>query len=167
MIIREATENDIPAIVDIQIGGWLAAYRGMISDEDLEKVANSREERTARHASKIREYKYIVAEDEGGIVGFSRYIFDNSLSPDHDVDCELLALYVKPDQKRRGIGKTLMNYVKDDFRHQGKKHMILWCLKDNMPSRGFYEAMGGKLVGEKEFDLNGHKYPEVGFLYEL
>ncbi|MBR5670211.1 GNAT family N-acetyltransferase [Candidatus Saccharibacteria bacterium] len=167
MIIRAAEEKDIPAITDIQIGGWLAAYKGIISDEDLAKMAGSREARIARHTDQIHKMNYIVAEDGGEVVGFGRYIFDNSYSPEYDVDCELMALYVRPDQKRRGIGSTLMNYIKDEFRRQGKKRMILWCLKENMPSRRFYEAMGGHVVGEKEFDFDGHKYPEVGFLYEL
>ncbi|MBR6166388.1 GNAT family N-acetyltransferase [Candidatus Saccharibacteria bacterium] len=168
MIIRQARIEDIPAITDIQIGGWLAAYRGMISDEDLEKMKASRAERIARHTNSIKAMTYIVAEKDGEIVGFSRYVFDNSFSPDFSVDCELLALYVKPDCKRQGIGKALMNYVKDEFRKQGKKRMILWCLRDNFPSRAFYEAMGGKLADRgKEFDLNGHKYPEAGFIYEL
>ncbi len=168
MIIRRARIEDIPAITDIQIGGWLAAYRGMISDEDLEKMKASRAERIARHTNNIKTMTYIVAEKDGEIVGFSRYIDNNSFSPDFDVDCELLALYVKPDCKRQGIGKALMNYVKDEFRKQGKKRMILWCLRDNYPSRAFYEAMGGKLAERgKDFDLDGHKYPEAGFIYEL
>ena len=168
MIIRQARIEDIPAITDIQIGGWLAAYRGMVSDEDLEKMKASRAERIARHINNIKTMTYIVAEKDGEIVGFSRYIDNNSFSPDFDVDCELLALYVKPDCKRQGIGKALMNYVKDEFRKQGKKRMVLWCLRDNYPSRAFYEAMGGKLANRgKDFDLNGHKYPEAGFIYEL
>ena len=168
MIIRRARIEDIPAITDIQIGGWLAAYRGMISDEDLEKMKASRAERIARHTGCIQTMTYIVAEKDGEIVGFSRYIDNNSFSPDFDVDCELLALYVKPNCKRQGIGKALINYVKDEFRKQGKKRMILWCLRDNYPSRAFYEAMGGKLAERgKDFDLDGHKYPEAGFIYEL
>ena len=168
MIIRQARIEDIPAVTDIQIGGWLAAYRGIISDEDLEKVKNSRAERIARHTSNFQKSGFIVAENDGQIVGFCRFIDNDSFSPDFGVDCELLALYVKPDCKRQGIGKALMNYVKDEFKKQGKKRMILWCLRDNYPSRAFYEAMGGKLADRgKEFDLDGHKYPEAGFIYEL
>ena len=48
-----------------------------------------------------------------------------------------------------------------------KKKMIIWCLKDNYPSRKFYEKIGGKIIGEKDFIRGEYKYPEVGFLYEL
>ena len=168
MIIRNVRIEDIPAITDIQIGGWLTAYKGIISDEDLEKVKNSRAERIARHTGNYQSNGFIVAENDGEIVGFCRYIDNNSFSPDFDVDCELTALYVKPDCKRQGIGKALINYVKDEFRKHGKKRMILWCLRDNYPSRAFYETMGGKLAERgKDFDLDGHKYPEAGFIYEL
>ena len=45
--------------------------------------------------------------------------------------------------------------------------MIIWCLRDNYPSRKFYEKMGGTIVGEKDFIKSGKTFPEVGFLYEL
>ena len=46
--------------------------------------------------------------------------------------------------KRHGIGKKLMKYVINEFKNSKKEKMILWCLKENYPSRAFYESMGGK-----------------------
>ncbi len=168
MIIRKMEEKDIESVVDIKIFGWLTAYKGIIADEDLEIVKNSRAERIEKRKKDFRESHFIVAEENGEVVGFSRYVDDGSHSSEvPDADCELIALYVKPEFKRRGIGSTLLNYVRDEFRQNGKTRMILWCLKENYPSRKFYETMGGHLVAEKEFELNGHKYTDVGFLFEL
>jgi hypothetical protein len=37
----------------------------------------------------------------------------------------------------------------------GKRSMLAWVLADN-PSRTFYEAVGGKLLGRKDRDRRGH-----------
>ena len=36
IIIRNIKFDDIPNVVDIQINGWLSAYRGIIDDNYLE-----------------------------------------------------------------------------------------------------------------------------------
>lgn len=165
IIIRNVTEKDLPDVVDIQIAGWRTAYRGIIDDEILDSM--NREERLSRRKKDWRSTSFIVAEQDGGVVGFCRYIDNNSFSPDYDVDCELLAIYLRPDVKRQGIGRKLFNYVADEFRRKGKKKMILWCLKDNQPSRRFYETMGGQLAGEKDFETDGKSFREVGYIYDL
>lgn len=45
--------------------------------------------------------------------------------------------------------------------------MILWCLKENEPSKKFYTKMGGKVIKEREFEISGKKYCEVGFIYSI
>ncbi len=45
--------------------------------------------------------------------------------------------------------------------------MILWCLKDNEPSKKFYTKMGGEIVKEKTIEIGGKNYYEVGFRYNI
>ena len=37
-MIRKATHEDIPSIVDIKINGWKSAYKGIIDDEFLNSM---------------------------------------------------------------------------------------------------------------------------------
>ena len=78
-----------------------------------------------------------------------------------------MALYVNPELKRQGIGKALVNHIKKEFKKKGKTRMILWCLKENYPSRKFYEKMGGTIVGEHDKEIGEKLYPLVGYGYEL
>ena len=39
---------------------------------------------------------------------------------------------------------------------------MLWVLRDN-PSRGFYEALGGRVVGEKMQEIGGVAVVEVAY----
>lgn len=118
-----------------------------------------------------KDYKnngFIVAEMNNEIVGFCRYVDNNERTKEiKNADCELMAIYVKSSLKQREIGKKLFNYVKNKFKNMGKTKMVLWCLKDNFPSRKFYEKMGRKLVGEKMITFGNKDYPEVAFEYNL
>lgn len=84
-----------------------------------------------------------------------------------NVDCELMALYVKPSLKYNGIGTKLFEYVTEGLKKKNKTTMILWCLKDNEPSKKFYTKMGGMLVGERTFEKASKTYYEVAFVYNI
>ena len=166
IIIRNVEEKDIPSVVDIQINGWRTAYKGIVDDEYLDSM--NREERIETRKKDYKNSGFIVAELNNEVVGFTRYVYDNSFSPDkEDVDCELMAIYVRPDLKRNGIGRKLFKYVLDEFKDKNKTKMILWCLKDNEPSKAFYKKMGGIETYEKPADIGGKVYYEVGFLYDV
>ncbi len=164
--IRDLKREDIPYIVDIQINGWKAAYKGIIEDEYLNSM--NREERIRKRENDYKEFNYIVAELNSEIVGFCKYIDNNTHTPNiEDIDCEIIALYVRPDMKYKGIGTTLFNYAKKEFISKNKKKMIIWCLKDNEPSKLFYKKMGGNIFKEKDIKIGDIYYKEVGFLYNL
>lgn len=165
LIIRNIEYDDIPSVVDIQMNGWKVAYKGIIDDDILD--AMDRDIKIEKLKERYQDEPLIVAVLDNEVVGFSRYVFDNCYSPDYSIDCEIVALYVKPDLKYQGIGTKMFNYIVNEYKKLNKKKMIIWCLRDNYPSRKFYEKMGGKIIGEKEFIKGDRAYPEVGFLYEL
>ena len=166
IIIRNIKKEDIPQVVDIQISGWQTAYRGIIDDTFLNSI--NREERIEMRNKDYNQNSFIVAELNNKIVAFCRYIENNSRSPETpEIDCEITALYTKPDLKGNGIGTKIFNYVLDEFKKLNKTKMIIWCLKENYPSRKFYEKMGGTILGEKTINFGNKDYLEVGFLYNI
>lgn len=111
---------------------------------------------------------FIVAEQNEEILGFARYTDYNRSNPnDANIDSEIGALYVKTELKRSGIGTLLFNYITDSFKQKGKTKMILWCLKENYPSRKFYEKMGGKVYSYQNIKIGEQFYEEVGYVYDL
>ncbi len=165
LIIRNIEYNDIPSVVDIQMNGWKASYKGIIDDDILD--AMDREVKIEKMKDNYQNEPFVVAILDNEVVGFSRYVYDNHYSPDYPIDCEIVALYVKPELKYQGIGTKLFNYIVNECKTLNKKKMIIWCLKENYPSRKFYEKLGGTIVGEKDFIKSDKTFPEVGFLYEL
>lgn len=166
IIIRNIEEKDIPAVVDIQIDGWKSAYKGIIDENILNSM--NRNESIKKRRNDYGENGFIVAELNNQIVGFCRYIDSNKFTQDIvDIDCELLALYVKPNLKYNGIGTKLFQFVINEFKNNNKTKMILWCLKDNEPSKKFYTKMGGKIIKERIIEIGQKEYLEVGFEYNI
>lgn len=165
LIIRKARIEDIEAISTIKVRGWQTAYRNIIENEYLdnmniectiEKIKNNFEQR-----------KFIIAELNNEVVGFCVYNYCDNEEKENNVDCELEGLYVKPEMKRNGIGKQLIQYVINEFKNARKRKMILWCLKENYLSRAFYEAMGGKPSKIKILKFGKKEYEVISYLYEF
>ena len=166
IIIRNIKKEDIPQVVDIQISGWQTAYRGIIDDDYLDSM--SREAFIERRNKDYNKNGFIIVEANNEILAFARYVDNNSFSPETpEIDCEITALYTKPDLKGKGLGTKMFNYILNEFKKLNKTKMIIWCLKENYPARKFYEKMGGTIIGEKTINFGNKDYPEVGFLYNI
>ena len=163
--IRKIEKEDIKLAADIKIKGWKTAYKGIIDDSFLNNMNKQKE------IEKCEKYYdttgFIVAEIDGKVVGFCRYKDIENNEKIDNIDCEIRALYVEPELKRNGIGKELFKYAKDEFIKKNNKKMIIWCLKDNYPSRSFYEKMGGKIFRYKKEILGEKEYELVSYVYDL
>ena len=164
--IRNIKKEDIPQVVDIQIRAWRTAYKGIIDDNYLANM--NPEEKIKMREKDYNENKFIVAEINNEIVGFCRYTDNINKTPEIlEADCELRALYVKPEVKHNGIGKKMFQYAVNEFKNMGKTKMVLWCLKDNVLARKFYEKMGGKIIKERLIHIGNRDYKEVAFEYDI
>lgn len=104
----------------------------------------------------------LVAEDEvGNIAGFA-----NAGPPRPEIkgfESELYAIYVLKEQQGKGTGRKLVEATAREMEGRGIRSMMLWVLKDNEGSRRFYEALGGQLLDEKQFELGDTTLTEVGY----
>ena len=150
MLIRKVKYEDIEQIVDIDIKDWKIMYRGIIDDNILKNL--DRNKKIEKYKKRYETEKIIVAENHETVLGFCWYD-DNIENEKNGADSEIVAIYVDCDNLGNGIGK---------------RKMILWCLEKNENARKFYEKMGGKLVNdEKYFEIEGQKYKEVGYIYNI
>ena len=53
-----------------------------------------------------------------------------------------------------------------ELNRRGFSSMLLWVLKDNLPSRKFYEAVGGKYLREKPMVIGNQTLIEVAYGWE-
>lgn len=63
---------------------------------------------------------------------------------------ELYAINIPQAYQGKGLGRQMVEYVKQDLRSSRKESFYLWCTADNQRAKLFYESLGfKKLSGEK------------------
>ena len=74
---------------------------------------------------------------------------------------EVGALYVREAFQGQGIGRGLVAAIATYLATQGCSALIICVLTVNTAARRFYEAIGGRIIGEAEFDEEGWLLPET------
>lgn len=157
--IRDAEREDVRAISEIIVEDWKRAYRGIIDDAFLDSLNVDR-----RYDIEINRYrKYIVATDGREVLGCAWL----ETAEDDAADCEIVALYVRYAHRKNGIGRRLLECAVSRFRENGRKRMIIWCLRENRESRVFYEKMGGREFRTGSHNWGGRDYDMISYLYDL
>ena len=166
IIIRTLTKEDVIGAAEIKVSGWKTAYNGIVDSSFLDLL--NVDSQAANFNNFIDSENFIVAVEDGRVVGFCRFMYDNSFSSDIEyADCELTAIYVRPECKGKGIGTKLFEYVLNKFNNQNKTTMILWCLADNVNSIEFYKHMGGIIQEIRPVEIGDKSYKEVGIVYNV
>jgi GNAT superfamily N-acetyltransferase len=159
MIYRKATINDAAAIAHLHAESWRNTYRGMMSDAYLDgDVHTERQTHWQKRFDHPTENQYVfVAETNGKLAGFVCVYGADNAKWGSLID----NLHVRPNLKGQGIGKRLIsegiNWARENY---PQSSVYLWVFEANMPSRQFYEAMGGlnveRVLHHNEDDTEGY-----------
>jgi GNAT superfamily N-acetyltransferase len=167
--VRELTLADCDRVAEIRIGGWRAAYRGLMPQPYLDalSVSEDADRHRARFAAADGSVTNLVAEQDGTVVGWACHgpYRDGEA---HTADAELYAIYVDPGRYGAGIGQALLRESLRRCTDAGHPRMLLWVLKGNASARRFYERSGFRADGAQEpFEVDGVPVPEVRYVREL
>jgi ribosomal protein S18 acetylase RimI-like enzyme len=169
MMIRAAREADAPAMGRIMVTTYLAAHRDQMPAEAWAKravewtpeVSSEGWARTLREIATDEQPQdciYVVV-DNGEIVGLA--MGGSANAEELPQTGAVYALYISTSHQGQGLGRRLVQAVATDLMQKGMTALQIGCLAANTPARGFYEAIGGRLVGERLFDEDGVLLPEV------
>jgi ribosomal protein S18 acetylase RimI-like enzyme len=161
--IRRGTPDDAPAIASVRVDTWRSAYRGLVPDALLDGLdgtdinANWR-----RGLESIDPTRVAVVADVGQrVVGFA-----TGGRPRHEREGyrgEVYALYVRDAFQGKGIGRALLREAAGELVERGLSPIVIWTLFNNPQSRGFYESLGGVVIGEKREPFEGYELHEVAY----
>ena len=171
--MRTARVEDAPAMARVFVDTFHAAHRGQMPDWLLWTRTYETSERG--WAETIAELDaeaepgecVLVAEGEAGeIVGVAMCGTANPWGDDRAAregrpTGEVYALYVDRGYQRQGVGKELVRGMAGFLAGRGRRRLLIGVLAPNDPARRFYEAIGGRLVGERLFDDKGVLLDEV------
>ena len=131
--IRFATAEDVPLILDFIKD--LAEYEKMLD----EVVAT--EEGLNESLFDKKQAEVIIGEESGEPVGFALF-FHNYSTFLGKANLYLEDLFVKPDYRGKGYGKTLLSFLGKIAVDRDCGRLDWWCLDWNTTSIDFYKEMG-------------------------
>jgi GNAT superfamily N-acetyltransferase len=160
--VRHAMEVDAWDIARVHVNSHRTTYKGIFPDGYLDRF--SVEERagqwSARIAANDTSSVTLVGCDGGGqVVGFAAGGAERSGSL--SCDGELYAIYLLPQDQRRGLGTVLFRRFGSELRARGFGSMAVWVLARNTACR-FYERLGGQVIGGEERGVRRRALPGTG-----
>jgi ribosomal protein S18 acetylase RimI-like enzyme len=146
MIYRTAQPSDVEQVALLHADSWRRTYRGLFTDEFLDKEADSNR-RSVWHMrlTSNRPNQFVCVADDGGkIVGFVC-----AYGHDDDAWGSLIDnLHVVPEYQRRGVGTLLMTHAFTWLRGRFPADAVyLWVMARNSQARQFYEKLGASNAG--------------------
>jgi L-amino acid N-acyltransferase YncA len=144
VFVRDATEEDLPAIVAI----YNAAIPGRSATADTEPVTvESRKEWFTKHEAARRPLW--VAEVDGEIVAWIGLSSFYGGRPAYDATAEV-SMYIAPAFQNRKLGRELMNRMIAACPRLGVTTLLAMYFDHNIASRHLCAAMGFEQVGHLE-----------------
>jgi GNAT superfamily N-acetyltransferase len=154
----------------VMVATYLAAHRDQMPDEAWTKRAQewtpevsaqgwARTLREIARGDQLPECIYVAVDEGGELLGLA--MGGPANAEELPQTGAVYALYVSTNHQGQGLGRRLVQAVAADLAQQGMTALQIGCLAANAPARGFYEAIGGRLVGERLFDEDGVMLPEV------
>ncbi len=138
---------------------WNETYKGIMSDEFLEKIKKELNENVERLQSKYEQtkidepdYKRFLLYVDGEPVGI--FGVCKSREEKYSKSGELCNIYLLNKIKKHGYGRILFERAKEELKKMNYNDMIIYCIKEN-PTNEFYKYMGGKLIDKKERNIGG------------
>ena len=137
--IRPATVHDVPLILDLIRG--LAEYERML--DQVEATAGRLHASLFPTDGRAPEAQCVIGTVDGTPAGFALYFFNYSTFLARP-GLYLEDLFVKPEFRGAGLGKTLLLHLAALAHERGCGRMEWAVLDWNEPAIGFYEALGAK-----------------------
>ena len=168
-LIKEIEKKDVYDFMYVNTMSLTETYKGIIDDSFLNKIVNELDQNVERQINvfdkvtkeepNYKRYILYVDNKPVGVIGLG-----NSREEAYKDSGELYCIYLLKKVQKLGLGKIMIDYVKDRMKELGYKSMIIQCLSDN-PTNGFYKHMGGvfaysraRKIGEKEYMENVYFY---------
>lgn len=141
--VRPAMMRDAKAIAEIQASSSLAAYKGLLSDEQVNTMSVERRVAYWRDAIEYSEPQVCVAVDNDQVIGFVG--FDRSRDKGTPPTTgEIWAIYVAPSDWGRGVGLALWDAAREGLLEEECNKVTLWIPLGNERALRFHDLAGFK-----------------------
>ena len=147
ILIRKGTEEDMPIISRLAELIWPQTYSDYINEDQLRYMLDLMYNEKELLSQLKLGYTFLIAEDGSKDLGFAC----SSLVDAATQTYKLHKLYVLPEMHGKGIGKILINEIKNLAERNGGKYLQLNVNRNNK-AKDFYQKGGFKI--KETVDVN-------------
>ncbi|MBB6499666.1 GNAT family N-acetyltransferase [Pedobacter cryoconitis] len=145
--LRKAKEEDLPVIQQIGTITYGPTYTPLIGQEQVDFMLDKFYNIFALRQQLIDGHTFLIAQEEGKDLAFASYSIG-----DHDSVIKLHKLYVLPEAHGKGLGKLLINEVRNKAIEAGAKSLELNVNRYNK-AKDFYEKAGFKIKETVDIEI--------------
>ncbi|WP_036287227.1 GNAT family N-acetyltransferase [Methylosinus sp. PW1] len=160
--LRAATAEDAQTLAALNLACWRETYASLLPAENFSALTLEERLDHWREVFQSSGARIVLAFDAGGeAVGFTHWrAHEFVLGGRLGRGGEICAIYLRHAVHRRSLGRRLMRQMSQEMRASGLKWASLVVLRDNLPARRFYEAMGARRFGR---ELSWRGVPQVAY----
>jgi ribosomal protein S18 acetylase RimI-like enzyme len=158
--ITRASEEDIPAIQHIAYTTWPIVYGPIQSKEQLDYMLNLIYSTSLLKHQMENGSTFLLAKENNEVIAFAAY-FIKSFNI-----YKLDKLYALQEQRGKGIGRLLINYIIKEITASGATALHLNVNRYNTSAQNFYKHLNFKIIKEEDIPI-GEGYYMNDFVMEL
>lgn len=151
--LKKCGSEDLAELLAIGIETFTDTFAAYNSPEDLQAYLDKAydPEKLKEELSTEGSTFYFLYDGEN-LSGYMKVNVDAALTEELGADSlEVERIYIRPDFKRRGLGKYLIDKANEIAQAQGKSRIWLGVWEHNVNAIAFYEKMGFVHTGAHSF----------------
>lgn len=157
VFVRDATVDDADAVVAAHVSAIERFGPAAYDDEQVAAWAERPDgAEPYRENARSDDDVFVVAERDGGVVGFGHLVPPDQRDVDpanrREGEGEVTAVYVHGDHARRGVGSALLERIEAAAHERGMDSLVLWS---SLNAVGFYERHGFERVRAAGHETTG------------
>lgn len=161
MIISLATREQLVEVQKLAQIIWPATYNSILSQEQFDYMMEMMYSLSSLKKQLESGKVFLLVEDVNRFVGFASY----ELHVEATAKTKIHKLYVLPATQGKGIGRKLIDYIKEISINENDEILQLTVNRHNK-AKDFYLKYGFKITQEKVFEI-GNGYVMDDYVMEM
>lgn len=161
MTITIAQKSQLFIIKELAYTIWPFAYGEILSEEQLDYMLDLIYDVESLEKQVENNHIFLLVEDDNQFIGFASY----ELNFENSNKTKIQKLYVLPEIQGKGIGKQLINYIKQIAADNKNLGLILNVNRFNK-AKDFYLKYGFEITKEIKIDI-GNDYIMDDYVMEF
>ena len=159
--IKTAAPEDLTHVQSIAYRTWPDTFGEILSPQQIEYMLGWFYELSHLEKQLNEGHQFFLAEEDGEKLGFTGIEVNQEPGK-----IKIHKIYILPTAQGKGIGKKLINKVKEVAKENNQASLLLNVNKYNKGAIDFYEYIGFVNVKEEVIDI-GNGYVMDDYVFEL